>query len=162
MVAFAGILVVIILLFSVLGLGLLVLRLVGQWKVFEKAGKPGWSAIIPFYNNWVLFEISGVNPVFSLFNLGGSVLSFLGNFVNAFTNYGDSYNYGAGMIVLLFSLSCIVLNVTFIVFTVIACINLAKCFKKSTAYGVGLAFLGVVFFPMLGFEKNSEFEPIKK
>ena len=25
--------------------------------IFTKAGKPGWAAIIPFYNNWVLGEI---------------------------------------------------------------------------------------------------------
>lgn len=30
-----------------------------EWKVFVKAGKPGWAAIIPVYNSWVLFEISG-------------------------------------------------------------------------------------------------------
>lgn len=29
------------------------------WKVFKKAGRPGWAAIIPIYNGWVLFEIAG-------------------------------------------------------------------------------------------------------
>ncbi len=33
--------------------------LVGAWKVFEKAGKPGWAAIIPIYNAIVLLEIVG-------------------------------------------------------------------------------------------------------
>ncbi len=31
----------------------------GAWKVFEKAGKPGWAAIIPIYNGIVLLEIIG-------------------------------------------------------------------------------------------------------
>jgi hypothetical protein len=31
--------------------------IVGMWKVFEKAGKPGWAAIIPLYNIIVLLEI---------------------------------------------------------------------------------------------------------
>lgn len=31
----------------------------GFWKVFEKAGKPGWAAIIPIYNAIVLLEIIG-------------------------------------------------------------------------------------------------------
>lgn len=30
-----------------------------MWKVFEKAGQPGWAAVIPVYNSWVTFEISG-------------------------------------------------------------------------------------------------------
>ena len=29
----------------------------GAWKVFEKAGKPGWAAIVPIYNIIVLLEI---------------------------------------------------------------------------------------------------------
>lgn len=37
----------------------LIVSFAGAWKVFEKAGRPGWAAIIPFYSTWVLFEISG-------------------------------------------------------------------------------------------------------
>jgi len=29
----------------------------GLWKIFEKAGKPGWHSIIPFYNIWVWAKI---------------------------------------------------------------------------------------------------------
>ncbi len=36
-----------------------VLYVIGLWKVFEKAGKPGWAAIIPIYNVIVLLEIVG-------------------------------------------------------------------------------------------------------
>lgn len=32
----------------------------GMWKVFEKAGKPGWASIIPIYNLVVLLEIAGM------------------------------------------------------------------------------------------------------
>ena len=39
-------------------LALAVLVLVGLWKVFVKAGKPGWGAIVPFYNAYCLFEMS--------------------------------------------------------------------------------------------------------
>jgi hypothetical protein len=33
--------------------------LIGFWKVFTKAGKPGWASIIPIYNLIVLLEIIG-------------------------------------------------------------------------------------------------------
>ncbi len=29
------------------------------WRIFTKAGKPGWAAIIPFYNIWTELEIVG-------------------------------------------------------------------------------------------------------
>ncbi|MBK7987483.1 MAG: signal peptidase I [Ignavibacteria bacterium] len=38
---------------------ILVLVLGGLWKIFTKAGKPGWAAIIPIYNYIVLTEIIG-------------------------------------------------------------------------------------------------------
>jgi hypothetical protein len=43
----------------VLYFGLVILMIIGMWKVFEKAGKPGWAAIVPFYNTFVLTEIAG-------------------------------------------------------------------------------------------------------
>lgn len=30
-----------------------------MWKVFVKAGKPGWAAIVPIYNTLVMLEIVG-------------------------------------------------------------------------------------------------------
>jgi hypothetical protein len=44
--------------YSLLGLAVAVLAIIGMWKVFEKAGEPGWAAIIPFYNSYVLFKIT--------------------------------------------------------------------------------------------------------
>ena len=39
-------------------LAVAVFMLVCVWKVFVKAGKPGWAAIVPFYNLYVEFEIA--------------------------------------------------------------------------------------------------------
>ena len=40
-------------------LAILVAIIAGFWKVFTKAGKPGWAAIVPIYNLIVLLEIAG-------------------------------------------------------------------------------------------------------
>ena len=44
--------------YSLIGLAWIVVTLVGMWKLFVKAGKPGWGAIVPFYNMYCLFEMS--------------------------------------------------------------------------------------------------------
>ncbi|WP_413669854.1 DUF5684 domain-containing protein [Mucilaginibacter sp. Mucisp86] len=36
-----------------------VIVVIGSWKVYTKAGKPGWASIIPIYNIIVLLEIIG-------------------------------------------------------------------------------------------------------
>jgi hypothetical protein len=40
-------------------IAILVLYIASFWKLFEKAGRPGWEAIIPIYNIYVLFKIGG-------------------------------------------------------------------------------------------------------
>ncbi|HNG64187.1 MAG TPA: S26 family signal peptidase, partial [Ferruginibacter sp.] len=37
---------------------LVVLPSVGLYKLFIKAGKPGWMAFIPFYNTWIMLEVA--------------------------------------------------------------------------------------------------------
>lgn len=34
-----------------------IILLVGMWKMFVKAGKPGWACLIPIYNTIVMLQI---------------------------------------------------------------------------------------------------------
>lgn len=36
----------------------LVFMIVSMWKVFEKAGEPGWACIVPIYNYFVMAKIA--------------------------------------------------------------------------------------------------------
>src|SRR5690349_2418253 len=40
-------------------LAIVVIMILGFWKVFEKAGQPGWAAIVPIYNAYILLKIIG-------------------------------------------------------------------------------------------------------
>jgi hypothetical protein len=44
---------------AIIYLIVLVVMVAGIWKVFQKAGKPGWAAIVPIYNYIVILEIAG-------------------------------------------------------------------------------------------------------
>lgn len=35
------------------------LPIISQWRIFEKAGEPGWAILIPIYNSIVLLKIVG-------------------------------------------------------------------------------------------------------
>jgi hypothetical protein len=45
--------------FMLIWLAVVVVMLAAMWKVFEKAGEPGWAAIVPIYNIIVLLKIAG-------------------------------------------------------------------------------------------------------
>jgi hypothetical protein len=40
-------------------LAIMVLMIASMWRIFTKAGKPGWAAIIPIYNIVVMLQIAG-------------------------------------------------------------------------------------------------------
>lgn len=46
---------------AIVYLVIIVVVIAGMWKTFEKAGQPGWGALIPIYNTYLLLKIGG-NP----------------------------------------------------------------------------------------------------
>lgn len=44
--------------YSLFCLALAIVMLVAMWKIFVKAGKPGWACIVPFYSQYCLFDIA--------------------------------------------------------------------------------------------------------
>lgn len=93
--AAAGVAMVVLLVELVLA----ILIIAGLWKVFTKAGKPGWAAIIPIYNIIVLLEIAG-KPIWWIIlflipcvNLIMAILVYMA----VAKNFGKSEAYGLGM-----------------------------------------------------------------
>ncbi len=44
--------------YMVFALILCVVVYVAMWKMFVKAGKPGWACLVPFYNIYCLFDMA--------------------------------------------------------------------------------------------------------
>jgi len=44
---------------SIIWLALTVLMVASLWRVFAKAGRPGWAVLIPIYNVYILLQIVG-------------------------------------------------------------------------------------------------------
>jgi Family of unknown function (DUF5684) len=40
-------------------LAIIILVIAGMWKMFVKAGQPGWGAIIPIYNVYLILKLVG-------------------------------------------------------------------------------------------------------
>ena len=46
-------------LFYIIYFGFIALMIASMWKIFTKAGQPGWASIVPIYNTIVLLKIAG-------------------------------------------------------------------------------------------------------
>lgn len=57
--AAAGVGIALILIWMLVTFAVLAVMVVSMWKLFKKAGKQGWEAIIPIYNTIVLLQIVG-------------------------------------------------------------------------------------------------------
>lgn len=92
---------------TILYLAFIVFLVVAQWKIFTKAGQPGWACIIPIYGTLVfldiikkpwwwllLFLVPGVNIVFLIW---------------AINRLSKSFGYDAG-----FTIGLILLSFVFI------------------------------------------------
>ncbi|MFW5837680.1 MAG: DUF5684 domain-containing protein [Desulfovibrionaceae bacterium] len=87
-------------------LAVFVLLIALWWKIFTKAGKPGWGAIIPIYNVYLMIKVAG-RPGWWLLLL----LIPLLNIVIALVLYNDiSKKFGKGF---LFALGLLFLNIIF-------------------------------------------------
>ena len=53
--------------FVLIYLGLIVFFAVTYWRIFEKAGKPGWASLIPIYSAVVFMEIINKPAIWVLY-----------------------------------------------------------------------------------------------
>lgn len=85
-------------------LAVLVLVIAGVWKVFSKAGKPGWAALIPFYNTIVLLQIAG-RPLWWFFLLFVPLVNIVVAFIiinDLAKSFGKSIGWTIGLVFLPF------------------------------------------------------------
>lgn len=73
-----------------------------NWKIFTKAGKPGWASIVPIYNIIVLLEIIG-RPVWwivlALIPFVNFIFAILVS-VDLAKSFGKSIGFAIGLILL--------------------------------------------------------------
>ena len=62
----------------VIYIAVIVLEIAALWKVFVKAGQPGWAAIIPIWNLYILLKVIGRPPWWLLLFLVGVIVPFVG------------------------------------------------------------------------------------
>ena len=82
-----------------------IISLVAMWKVFVKAGKPGWAVLIPIYNVYVMLEIVG-RPWWWLLLLLIPLVNFV-IIIILMIDLAKSFGKGAGFGLGLFFLSFI-------------------------------------------------------
>ncbi len=90
----------------VFALAVTIFSIIAMWKMFEKAGKEGWRAIVPVYNVITLLEIAGLKWYY-IFIYCASFIPVIGSLVVLFftfvimvklaKSYGKGIGFGVGL-----------------------------------------------------------------
>ena len=135
-----------------------ILTIIASWKVLQKAGEPGWKAIIPIYNVYMMYKIVGMAGWF----WGLLAASFIFSIVTAIDGtaevmgYTDQAQYAA--IDWSKHIPTVIALVLYMIFAIVAEVIYANRTSKSFGHGVGFAvglfFLQPIFWLILGFDKS--------
>lgn len=76
--------------------------IVSQWKIFTKAGKPGWASIVPVYNMIVMIQIADLSLVYLLllFIPIANIYALFKIYIGIAHKFGKSTGFGVGLIFL--------------------------------------------------------------
>lgn len=117
-------------------LAIIVFMIIALWKIYTKAGKPGWACIVPVYNYIVLLQIAG-KPIWWIVWF---ILPVVGALITTVSPAIGGILY-------------LILVIIAIVFSIMMYHGLSKSFGKGAGFTVGLILLGIIFFPILAFGK---------
>src|SRR5262249_361755 len=89
-------------LFWICWLAFIILVIAACWKIFTKAGQPGWAAIIPIYNWYILCKIVG-RPGWWVILLLIPFINFIIGIIlciDLAKSFGKGVGFGIGLILL--------------------------------------------------------------
>lgn len=90
--------------FMLVWLAVVILMIAALWKIFTKAGEPGWAAIVPIYNLIVMLKIAGKPAwwvILMLIPIVNFVIAFL-TMDGMAKRFGKGTGFAIGMLLLPF------------------------------------------------------------
>ena len=159
---------------EVINLAVFILTIVASWILYNKAGEPGWAAIIPFYSSYIRFKVAGKKKLFwgylaaSIVTIASFILlcyelvvSGIFMFARAYSRsyydsmYGYSSSLSTHMAMMIFSIVIFFSAlIVMAVLNIMCCIGLSHAFGKGAGFACGLIFLNVIFICIIAFNKN--------
>lgn len=119
-----------------LAIGWYIVLAISLWKIFTKAGEPGWKSLIPFYNGYIQYKISWNTQMFwAAFAciIIGTILNGIGGFISVI---GGIICFAATII------------------NWVAFHKLSLAFDRGIGFTLGLIFLNPIFILILGFGRD--------
>ena len=141
MAAFGIFYIIFIGLFVLLTIALVAVIMVSNWKLFEKAGEPGWYAIIPFFNTFMMCKVVFGNAWWGCAFLAPLVCLplFFIPFINVLVSFA--------------------VNMFVMFVSIMMHVRMALVFGRSGGVIALLILIPIVGYPVLAFGKETHYVP---
>lgn len=130
-----------------------ILQIIANWKIFKKAGEPGWKSIIPIYNYYIALKIVKMKNWF-WWLIGISICASIMFAIDGTNPYMmneaelQAYNWGAHPMAMIATIVTVVVSVYT---TIVSAYRTSKVFGHGVGFTFGLIFLQPIFLMILGF-----------
>lgn len=118
------------------------MKKIGQWGIFSKAGVAEWKTLIPVYNQIQLLKICKLSPWCVLL-----YLDFIVPIVGFYAGRDVSW-------------ISIIMLVGFLCYRFMISVRLGYCYKKGALFPFFMALFPSIFFPIIGCSKNEEYTEV--
>ena len=147
------------LLIIIAAVAMAVLQIIAMWKIFIKAGEPGWKSIIPCYSIWTLYKFTwtpGISIAYMILAIQGSIMVAIAQLFAQLALL--SYDWDVAFVFLLIALVIVLIGIALgLAAYVIQCIAMHKlslAFGHGGGFTVGLIFLPTIFLMILAFGQS--------
>lgn len=134
-----------------------VFLVIAGWKIFKKAGEPGWKILIPIYNIYIMFKIVKMQNWF----WGLLALSICASILMAIDGTSElstmteeqlkNFNLGEHPLTIITMIVSLVIEIWA---GVIYAIRTSRAFGHGKAFAVGIFLLPSIFWLIIGFDKS--------
>ncbi len=142
---------------SLISIAIGIIGIIANWKLYEKAGEPGWSAIVPVYNMMQMIKIATGDFKLAWVYLGLYGGYFVLNMISSvLTNFATDSEGGA----------VITMGVAMVMFPIAILMAIlggytaymfAKSYGKSDLFCVLSIFFSGITFIIMGFDKSTQY-----
>ncbi len=145
---------------------LAILRIIGRWKVFKKAGEGGWKSLIPIYSDYISYKIAWAGTAFwievvlSLITCIFASMAYPAEtFVENVRDFGQVIVYVQEPVNMVFAIIASVFAIIGLVWRLVFTYKTSKVFGHGFGFFLGLLFFPTIFTLILGFG-SSEYKGI--
>lgn len=121
-----------------------IFSIVCWWKLFTKAGKPGWGSLIPIYNTILMLDVAGMSWKWILAPFISVIVVFLGAILGALLDIPV-------LIIVGFIIFVIMLIMYYIAFVFMLPFKVARNFGKGDGFAILTVFFSPICYAILAF-----------